>query len=343
MESFKNENLLKLVVESFTLGKAKYVLAHLKSRIIGRALLKVLNLKKLFMSTGKSKHTIKYDKPLTSVTRFTDNNIITTSEEDANLKIINMDNYNCHLAIPDEDYEYISSMILLPNGNILYSTFLNTIKEVDPRKDLSCVNFVDDFNGYDSLFHLISLPDGRIALFAPVDEDSHILILDFNDKYNIIKLFTTEKDDINSLINLNNNRFACATACSGIMIWDAGNNGYTCSKILKGHNNDSVECLLYINEYDTLVSGSFNTIEVWDVNYESIYTIKEGASCLVYLPNGYFATTNWNKTIHIWNLVNYKCVNKFEGHKDDITFLLVLNDNRIVSASDTEIVIWNNS
>jgi hypothetical protein len=87
MELLKNENLLKLVFESFTLGKAKYFFAHSKSRIISKASLKVLNLKKLFVSTGKSKHTIKYNKPITSVTRFNDNNIITTSEEDANLKI----------------------------------------------------------------------------------------------------------------------------------------------------------------------------------------------------------------------------------------------------------------
>jgi WD40 repeat protein len=198
------------------------------------------------------------------------------------LKLINMDNYNCLLTIPHEDYQYISSMILLSNENILYSTFLDSIKEVDPRKNFSCVNFVVDLNEYYSLSHLLSLPNGSIAFSAEEDENTHILILDFNDKNNIIKVFTAKRDQINSLINLNNNRIACATARSGIMIWDTGNIDYTCSKILKGHNNHSVECLLYINEYDTLVSGSFNKIEIWDMNYESIHTIKEGASCLVY-------------------------------------------------------------
>jgi hypothetical protein len=145
MEPFKNENLLNLVAESFTLSKAKHFFTHSKNSIISKALLKVLNLKKLFISTGKSKHTIKYDNLITSVTRFTDNNIITTSS-DSKLKILNMDNYNCLLSLPDENYEHISSMILLPNGNILYSTWLNTIKEVDPRKDYSCVNFVHWMN-----------------------------------------------------------------------------------------------------------------------------------------------------------------------------------------------------
>jgi hypothetical protein len=343
MEYFINENILKLVYESFTLGKAKHFFTHSKSRIISKALLKVLNLKKLFVSTGKSKHTIKYDKPITSAIGFTDNNIITTTEDDANLKIINMDNYNCLLTMPHEDYEYISSMILLPNGKILYSTFLNSIKEVDPRKDFSRVNPVIDLYEHHSLSHLLSLQNGIIAFSAEQGGDTHILILDLNDTYNIIKLFTAKRDQINSLINLNNNRFACATARSGIMIWDTGNINYTYSTISKGHNNDSVECLLYINEYDTLVSGTFNTIEVWDLkNYESIYTIKEGASCLLYLPNGYFATSKWNKNIQIWNLVSYQCVSVLEGHEDDITFLLVLKDNRIVSASDKEIMIWNN-
>jgi WD40 repeat protein len=343
MEYFKDENILKLVYESFTLGKAKHFFTLSKSRMISKVLLKVLNSKKLFTTTGKSKHTIKYNKSITSVTRFTDNNIIITSEKDANLKIINIDNYNCLLTIPHEDSEYISSMILLPNGNILYSTFLDSIKEVDPRKDFSCVNFVDDVNGYYYLLHLLSLPDGRIAVSAEEDEDTHLLILDFNNKYNMIKIFTAKRDQINSLINLNNNRFACATARSGIMIW-TGNISYTYSKILKGHNNDSVECLLYINEYDTLVSGSSKTIEIWELkSYESIYTIKEGASYLLYLPKGYFATSKLNKNIKIWNLVSYQCISVLEGHENNITFLLVLKDNRIVSTSDKEIIIWNNS
>jgi WD40 repeat protein len=324
MESFKNENLLRLVFQSFTSCKAKHLFTHSKSRIISKILLKALNLKKLFMSTGKSKNTIKYDRSITSVIRFTDNNIITTSS-DSSLKIINMDNYNCLETLPDEDYEYISSMILLSNGNILYSTWLNTIKEVDPRDDFICVNCVDDFNDYYCISHLLLLPKGCIAFSALVDqEDSHILLLDFNDNNSIFKLFLAEKDEINSLINLDNNRFACATARSGIMIWNAENNGYTCSKILKGHNDDTTECLLYINKYNTLVSGFFNTIEVWDMNnYESIYTIKEGASCLSYLPSGYFATSNRNRKIKIWNLVSYQCVSVFEEHEQKkIKFIL---------------------
>jgi WD40 repeat protein len=343
MESFKNENLMKLVFESFNLCKAKHLFTHSKSRLISKILLKTLNLKKLFMSIGNSKDTIKYDRSITSVIRFSDNNIITTSS-DSNIKIISMDNYNCLVTLSDEDYENISSMIFLPNGNILYSTWLFAIKEVDPRKDFSCVNIVDDLDEYDSLLNLLSLPDGRIAFSAALDEDSYLMLLDFNDKYNITKLYTAEKDDINSLINLDKNKFACATACSGIMIWDAGNNGYTCSNILKGYDDDFAKCLLYINEYDSLVSGSFSRIEIWDMsNYESLYTIDEGASCLLYLPNGYFASSKWNKTIKIWNLVNYQCVSVFEGHENEIIYLLVLKDNRIVSASDKEIIIWNNS
>jgi WD40 repeat protein len=340
MECFKNENLLKLVCESFILSKAKHLYRHSKSRIISKILLKVLNLKKLFISTGKLKHTIKYAKTLTSVTRFTNNNIITTSE-DGNLKIINTDNYNYPVTLPFEDFKYISSMILLPNGNILYSTCFNKIKEIDPRKDFSCVNFCY-INEYQCPMNLLSLPDKRIAFSSPLMHSS-LLLLDLNDKNNIVKLFTAENDYINSLINLNNDRFACATYHSGIMIWDAGNNGYTCSKVLKGHNN-SIKCLLYIREYNSLISGSFYMIEVWDMNnYESIYTINEGAHCLLYLPIGYFATSNQTKRFKIWNLVSYQCVSIFEGHKRRVKFLLMLNDNRIVSASNTEIIIWNNS
>jgi hypothetical protein len=342
MESFKDVNLLKLVVESFTLGKAKDLLKHSKSTIMSTALLKILNLKKLFRSTGKSKHTFKFDKLITSVTRCTNINIITTLEEDATLKIINMNNYNCLQSIPNVDFEYISSMVLLPNGNIVYSTFPNTIKEVDPRKDFSCVNFVD-LNGYNSLLNLVPLPNGRIAFSAHLwDKGSHIFLLDFNDKYNIIKLFKISELMMFSLISLTNNRFACALN-SGIMIWDTGNNGYTYSKILNRQEGFPSRCLLYISEYDSLVAGSSKTIDIWDMsNYEPIYTIKEKASCLLYLPNGYFASSFW-KVIKIWNLVNFQCVSIFEGHEEKISFLLVLKDNRIVSASDTEIIIWENS
>jgi hypothetical protein len=72
----------------------------------------------------------------------------------------------------------------------------------------------------------------HIAFSDEEDEDTYILILVFNDKNNIIKLFTAKRNQINSLRNWNNNRFACAAAYSGIMIWNAENNGYTGSKIL---------------------------------------------------------------------------------------------------------------
>jgi WD40 repeat protein len=76
-------------------------------------------------------------------------------------------------------------------------------------------------------------------------------------------------------------------------------------------------------------------------NYESLYIIKEGTICLLYLPNGYFATSNWNGKIKIWNLVSYQCVSVFEGSNSYVKFLLVLKDNRIVSASEKELIIWN--
>jgi hypothetical protein len=49
------------------------------------------------------------------------------------------------------------------------------------------------------------------------------------------------------------------------------------------------------------------------------------------LPNGYFAAASLDRTIGIWNIAKYECVNTIQIDNGN-TSLLLLNDNRIVGA-----------
>jgi WD40 repeat protein len=105
--------------------------------------------------------------------------------------------------------------------------------------------------------------------------------------------------------------------------------------------------LLFVNKDKLLISGASYVIRVCDVcdiysDCQCIKTfyVESVVNCLLLLPNGYFASNNGDK-IKIWNLTNFEEVNSLQGHKDNIYSMLVLSDDKLVSASwDETIVIW---
>jgi WD40 repeat protein len=111
----------------------------------------------------------------------------------------------------------------------------------------------------------------------------------------------------------------------------------------KSYNH--IKCLLYISRDGLLISGSTNNMKLWDLfdSYKCVYTFltNTGVFSLGELPNGYFASGERDGNIRIWNLDNYHCVSKLEGHKYSVKSILFLKDYRLASCSDDEIIIWN--
>jgi WD40 repeat protein len=341
MEIFDNVNVLKLIFHSFALSKSKQLFLLLKNHLINPILLEILNIKKLFKLTGKPGHIIMaHDNMIKSLSLIT-NNLVSISE-DLTLKVWNTDTKKCLRTLEEDEDMAISSVIKLRDDLIAYST----------REVIKIINF-NNFNCINVIYpekccwfdNLTLLPNGHIAFSAMYREtEYYIIILDPSNDYSIINRLPAHNGIICALTCLDS-RFASAGEDSIIKIWNIDNNSYVCHKSLNGHSA-VVLVLLYIQDYDLLLSGSMDkTIKVWNINdsqcIQTIEAHEDGVFSLLYLPNGYFASSSWSGTIKVWRLLDYQCVNVFNGHGDFSTTLLLLAGNRLASTCDGKIFIWD--
>jgi WD40 repeat protein len=150
-----------------------------------------------------------------------------------------------------------------------------------------------------------------------------------------------------SLINLGNNCFASGSWDKTIKVWDAR---YNCINTLR---IDSVPfTLLFINE-NIFASGMYDgSIKLWQCNYnytviECFKTISQHVNkicSLAFSGTGCLVSSSRDMTIKVWDVYNdFSCIKTFFGN-NTFKSILVLSDNRIVSASgDTTIRLWNNN
>ena len=84
---------------------------------------------------------------------------------------------------------------------------------------------------------------------------------------------------IKKVITLPNDRIASCSSDYTIKIWNS-NPPYsdTPIKVLKGHRN-SVTSLLYIKEKDIMISGSVETLRLWNISTYQCITVIEGVQC----------------------------------------------------------------
>jgi WD40 repeat protein len=103
--------------------------------------------------------------------------------------------------------------------------------------------------------------------------------------------------------------------------------------------------LAFSNKDNLLVSGSHDRfIKLWNFEdnqcIKTINTHMDGISRVLILPGGYVACAS-NK-IQLWDLKKSKLINSLEGHSESINSLLLLSDdNRLVSVSEAQMIIWN--
>ena len=64
--------------------------------------------------------------------------------------------------------------------------------------------------------------------------------------------------------------------------------------------------------------------------------------CIQPLSNGNIATGSLDTTIKVWDPVNFKLINVFEGHTHMVTRIIELANGNLVSSSlDKTINVWN--
>jgi WD40 repeat protein len=149
-------------------------------------------------------------------------------------------------------------------------------------------------------------------------------------------------------INLPNNKFAIERDL-GFSIYDIDDD-YKCFDIIVGDEEEIyIECLIYKEKDNLLLTGCVGVIKIWDANnFECVTTIDAHGrynyvNSLVLLPNGYFASASFDKKIKIWDMNGYVCVNtlKVKDHYIEEDCLFYLKDGRLVTLLVSEIIIWD--
>jgi WD40 repeat protein len=347
MISFLNENILGLIIKSYSLYICRKVPDIIKNQIICKVALRILKYKDIYTSMGKAKTFLNEHKlEIVSLALLPNSNIITYSN-DKKFKIWNVNSNQCIRTFQKGKIFY-KSLIVLPNGDIIACSNHDKIKVFVAKFDYSYVKTISINN--EDLYefgNLLSLPNGNIACSAYNGAECSILIIDYiKDDYLIVSGHTGA---VACLVNLCDIVMASGSFDQTIKLWSIDEtNSYQCFKTLMGHEG-TVLALLYIWKDKQLISGSSDkTIKVWDLNDEyrcvKVITAHCGeVNVLLQLRCRFFASCSADRTLKIWDLNGFVCINTLEGHKGGISSLLSLVDNRIASASlrDNSIILWS--
>jgi WD40 repeat protein len=335
MAHLANENILNLILKSFTPRVNKQIFEGTKSKIINYILLKHLNYRSLFKALGRSMISLNKDTEnnTTAMILLSDGSIATATG--LNIKIWNIITFQCTKILKGHK-STINTILLLPNDTLASCSKDRLVIFWD--KDFNCIGTID-YEGDYKFGNMILLTNGNLALSAYSHNYSHCLLILENGF--VIKNIKTE--GIVCLININNNRFAYSSNYHTINLWDNDiANGYQCisSKKLKGY----IWTLVYLAKRNSVVSGcGFFGIEliIWKVDTEfvcigTIQSENERMNSSISLPIGYFAIGS-DSDVKIWDVDTLKCVNVtkgFDGHS--VCCLLLLKDNRILLADDNK-------
>jgi WD40 repeat protein len=116
-------------------------------------------------------------------------------------------------------------------------------------------------------------------------------------------------------VNIFNKRIASSFYSENfIKIWDIVD-GFNCIKELS--HEDFVSSLIFSERNNAIISASNDdkTIKVWDmIEYQCINMILSdfGYTCLCLLPNGFFASGDRDRKVKIWDMKPFKCINSLE-------------------------------
>jgi WD40 repeat protein len=113
--------------------------------------------------------------------------------------------------------------------------------------------------------------------------------------------------------------------------------------ILTGHEQ-SVRCIIALPNGEIASGSNDKTIRIWNNKSKCIKSTTETSeiTCLLSLPNGEIAAGCENGNITIWNYI-YNCGRTTtSGHTNQVSQMILLEDNGIASASwDNTIRIWD--
>jgi WD40 repeat protein len=129
-----------------------------------------------------------------------------------------------------------------------------------------------------------------------------ILIFDYNNDYKIIETIKNAYSGYISCFIRINRNGFASSSVDLIKNWTC--NGFTCLKTL--NENQKILCLAYVDKYELLLSG--------------------GA----------------DRTMNVFDMTNYDCVKKIDGHSAAVNCLLALPGGYFASGSDENTLkVWD--
>jgi WD40 repeat protein len=160
-----------------------------------------------------------------------------------------------------------------------------------------------------------------------------------------IKTFKQHSECVNCIqVDENSNKLISVSNDETIKIWNLETG--QCLMTLNDHQ-DWISSIL-ITSNNKFISGSLdNTIKIWDLNsYECLTTLTNQtyvqSLCLISCEE--IACGCKDGSINIWKLSNSIKINSFKAHDDLISYLLLVDSNKLISCSgknDKRIKIWN--
>jgi hypothetical protein len=339
-----NENILKLIFNSFSLLVNRQLFNKIKSKIINnKIVLQILNYKKIFKSLGKSHHLIsEQDDEYNFLTILPDGNL--AIGQDGILKIFSLNNYKFIKSFDNESY--LNSLYVLKDKRIV-ACFDHKIEIWEEFIDNEInVNKIIEFDSFEYYNEPMLLSNGKLLCFALEQVIPCILVFNIDNNHYDLKTIYEDESNISIAINLPGDKFVTGNK-HGFNIYNIDNN-YSCFNVSAGEH---VYSLVYSDKDDLLLTGCYKVIKFWEItdNCKCIRTIDAHVGCvtsLLVLPNGYLASSYSDDVIKIWEIIRYECINTIDLNVSDseidseTDFLLRLEDNRIVSVS-TKIILWN--
>jgi WD40 repeat protein len=349
MVIYTNQNILKLILSSFTTSDVKQLSEkRINNTMLFELILNSISYKSLFKSLGKTKIVFEaHGLNINSIAKLPDGNIILASN-DKTLKIWNVKTFQCIKTLEGHT-DCVYSVLVTTDENIVSCTKNNELKFWSIKDDFKCIKALHlDSKKHPKTFNLTCLINGNVACstFEHDGDNYSIIILDKSNDYKCLKQLESPAW-ISSIVNLSDGLFASGSYEQTVRVWDIKED-YKCIKILNYSEKapaKEVYALLYCEKERVLLSGYRNhNIKAWSVddNFQCIRTItcqQIAINNLLYLPGGFFAV-NTSNSITLFNLSNFECINTVECEDDENTVLVLLDDYRIASFSLNNIILW---
>jgi WD40 repeat protein len=255
----KDENILKLVFSSISSYDTKELTDIIFNHTISKVLIRLLTYENIYKSLSINRILFESQiQQITTLTKLQNGNLISThsNNEDNTLMQWHPNNYNCIGATPS--IYAIDSLTILPQGGFITISLDNSYILI----------WDEDHTCYKTLplcsDKTLLLPNGN--LFCSIHHhflnQTVIRILDCKDNYKNVKRIVDDVNSAKTTVNLSKNKYA--TAGEVIKIWDIDKN-YECISTF-GEHVGLITCLLYIERFDLLISGSNDRIiKVWDL------------------------------------------------------------------------------